>query len=285
MKLCRFAPDRLGIVRGDEVFDVTAITERLPALRWPFPLGDQLIAHFAELRADIERLADGAAPRKLADVKLLSPIANPSKIIGAPINYNDHIAEANKDQTIAHGRNLTTIGDTGMFLKATSALTGPSGGVEQIFGDRRNDYEAELTIVIGRQGKQVPRDRALDYVAGYAVGLDMTVRGPESVCFRKSLDTYAVLGPWMVTKDEVPDPGNLDLKLWVNGELRQNSNTRHLVYDVPRLIEFTTSFYSVYPGDVIMTGTPAGVGPVRPGDVITVEIERLGRMEVPVRAG
>jgi 2,4-diketo-3-deoxy-L-fuconate hydrolase len=285
MKLCRFEPDRLGIVRGDEVFDVTAITERLPALRWPFPLGDQFIAHLAELRADIERLADGAAPRKLADVKLLSPIANPSKIIGAPINYNDHIAEANKDQTIAHGRNLTTIGDSGMFLKATSALVGPAHGVEQIFGHRRNDHEAELTIVIGRQGKQIPRDRALDYVAGYAIGLDMTVRGPEAVCFRKSLDTYAVLGPWMVTKDEVPDPGNLDLKLWVNGELRQNSNTRHLVYDVPRLIEFTTSFYSVYPGDVIMTGTPAGVGPVKPGDVITVEIERLGRMEVPVRAG
>jgi 2-keto-4-pentenoate hydratase/2-oxohepta-3-ene-1,7-dioic acid hydratase in catechol pathway len=112
----------------------------------------------------------------------------------------------------------------------------------------------------------------------------MTVRGPELVCFRKSIDTYSVLGPWLVTRDEVPDPGKLDLKLWVNGAIRQNSSTRYLVYDVPRLIEFTTSYYSVQPGDVIMSGTPSGVGPVKPGDVMSVEIERIGRMEVRIRA-
>lgn len=284
MKICRFDANRVGVVRGDEVYDVSEIVERLPNLRWPVPLGDQFITEFERLRPEMERLADRATPRKLASVKLLSPVANPGKIIGAPINYNDHIAEARQDQTIAHGRTLQSIGETGMFLKANSSLVGPSEGVAQRFVDRRNDHEAELAVIIGRQGTNIPRDRALDYVLGYAIGLDMTVRGPEMPCFRKSIDTYSVLGPWLVTKDEVPDPGNLDLKLWVNGAPRQNSNTRYLVYDVPRLIEFTTSYYSVQPGDVIMTGTPSGVGPVKPGDVMTVEIERVGRMDVAIRA-
>jgi 2,4-diketo-3-deoxy-L-fuconate hydrolase len=284
MKICRFDANRVGVVRDDNVFDVTDIVERLPALRWPVPLGDQFIDQLEALRPEIERLASRASPRKLASVKLLSPVANPGKIVGAPINYNDHIAEAMKDQTIAHGRDLKTIGETGMFLKANSSLVGPSEGVAQRFSDRRNDHEAELAVIIGKQGTNISRDRALDYVAGYAIGLDMTVRGPEMACFRKSIDSYSVLGPWFVTKDEVPDPNNLNLKLWVNGEVRQDSNTRYLVYDVQRLIEFTTSYYSVHPGDIIMTGTPSGVGPVKPGDVMTVEIEKVGRMEVPIRA-
>ena len=284
MKLCRFDQNRVGIVRGDHVHDVSAVLEQLPSLRWPLPLGDQLVTELERLRPEMERLADRAPPRPLAGVKLLSPVANPGKIIGAPINYNDHIAEAMSDQTIAHGRDLKSIGETGMFLKATSSLVGPSEGVAQRFVDRRNDHEAELAVIIGKGGTNIPRERALDHVAGYSIGLDMTVRGPELVCFRKSIDTYSVVGPWLVTKDEVPDPGHLDLKLWVNGAIRQNSNTRYLVYDVPRLIEFTTSYYSVQPGDIIMSGTPSGVGPVKPGDVMTVEIERVGRMEVRVRA-
>ncbi len=284
MKLCRFDQNRVGVVRGDHVHDVSAILERLSSLRWPLPLGDQLIAELDRLRPEMERLADRAPPRPLGDVKLLSPVANPGKIIGAPINYNDHIAEAMADQTIAHGRDLQSIGATGMFLKATSSLVGPSEGVAQRFIDRRNDHEVELAVIIGKGGTNIGRERALDHVAAYAIGLDMTVRGPELVCFRKSIDTYSVLGPWLVTKDEMPDPGELDLKLWVNGAIRQNSNTRYLVYDVPRLIEFTTSYYSVHPGDIIMTGTPSGVGPVKPGDLMTVEIERIGRMEVRVRA-
>jgi 2-keto-4-pentenoate hydratase/2-oxohepta-3-ene-1,7-dioic acid hydratase in catechol pathway len=284
MKLCRFAPDRLGVVRGDDVFDVSAVVERLPMVRWPFPLGDALVERLDQLRPEIERLADRASPVKLDKVRLLSPVANPGKIIGAPINYADHVAEARQDETIAHGRDLKSIGETGMFLKANSSLVGPSEGVAQRFTERRNDHEAELAVIIGKPGTRISRERALDHVIGYAIGLDMTVRGPELACFRKSIDTYSVLGPWLVTKDEVPDPGDLDLKCWVNGALRQNSNTRYLVYDVPRLIEFTTSYYSVQPGDIIMTGTPSGVGPVHPGDVITVEIGKVGRMDVHVRA-
>lgn len=284
MRICRFDSDRIGIVRDDKVYDVTEVTSLLPNLRWPVPRGDQFISNLGKLRPEMEKLAAKARPIPLSDVKLLSPIANPGKIIGAPINYNDHIAEAKSDQTIAHGRELKTIGETGMLLKATSSLVGASEGVAQRFVDRRNDHEVELALVIGKQGTNIPKARAFEYIAGYAIGLDMTVRGPELACFRKSIDTYSVLGPWMVTADEIPDPSNLALKLSVNGQVKQNSNTRYLVFDVPRLIEFTTSFYSIYPGDVIMTGTPAGVSPIKPGDVMDVEIERVGRMQVRIRA-
>lgn len=284
MRICRFDSDRVGIVRDDKVYDVTEVTSLLPNLRWPVPRGDQFISNLGKLRPEMEKLAAKARPIPLSDVKLLSPIANPGKIIGAPINYNDHIAEAKSDQTIAHGRELKTIGETGMLLKATSSLVGASEGVAQRFVDRRNDHEVELALVIGKQGTNIPKARAFEYIAGYAIGLDMTVRGPELACFRKSIDTYSVLGPWMVTADEIPDPSNLALKLSVNGQVKQNSNTRYLVFDVPRLIEFTTSFYSIYPGDVIMTGTPAGVSPIKPGDVMDVEIERVGSMQVRIRA-
>ena len=110
----------------------------------------------------------------------------------------------------------------------------------------------------------------------------MTVRGRELQCFRKSIDTYSVLGPWMVSKDEIADPNSLDLSIKVNGELRQHSNTRYLVYDVQRLIEYASSMYTLYPGDILMTGTPAGVGPVKPGDLLSAEIEAIGRFDIRV---
>ena len=205
------------------------------------------------------------------------------KIIGAPINYHDHIVESNKDPGIAHGRtNIKHIGDWGLFLKANSSLIGAGEEIQLRFPDRRNDHEVELAVVIGRQGNRIPKANALDHVWGYAIGLDMTVRGPELQCFRKSIDTYSVLGPWIVSRDEIADPNSLDLSIKVNGEVRQKSNTRYLVYDVQRLIEFASSMYTLYPWDIIMTGTPAGVGPVKPGDVLTAEIESIGRFDIRV---
>jgi 2-keto-4-pentenoate hydratase/2-oxohepta-3-ene-1,7-dioic acid hydratase in catechol pathway len=121
-------------------------------------------------------------------------------------------------------------------------------------------------------------------VAGYAIGLDLTIRGPEERSLRKSPDTYTVLGPWMVTADEIPNPGQLDLKIAVNGEIRQNSNTRYMILGVPELIEFASAFYTLNPGDVIVTGTPEGVSPIEPGDTIVATIEKIGSMEVKVRA-
>ena len=283
MKICRFDDDRLGVVKGDEVLDVTPALEVIPAQRWPIALGDPLIVNLDKVIERIRALEAGAPRRKVADVKLRAPVANPTKIVNAPINYQAHIEEAAKDKGIAHGRDMTkTIADWGLFLKATSALIGPSEPIRLRFPDRRNDHEIELAVVIGKRCNHVKKEDALQYVAGYAIGLDMTIRGPELQCFRKSPDTYAVCGPWLVTKDEIPDPNGLNLLLWVNGELRQSSNTRWLVYNVHRLIEYATSFYTLHPGDLIFTGTPEGVGPVKPGDVITADIERVGRFDIRV---
>jgi len=176
------------------------------------------------------------------------------------------------------------IGEAGMFLKANSALIGPAEGIAVRFPERRNDHEAEIVMVIGKAGSDIPRARALEYVAGYCLGLDMTVRGREDRSFRKSVDGYAVLGPWMVTADEIADPDALPLSLMVNGETRQDSNTNMLIYDCRRLIEFASSFYTLYPGDLIYTGTPEGVGPVKPGDIIVCRSSPvLGELKVAVR--
>lgn len=282
MILARFDEDRLGLVRGDQLRDVTPALDAIPASRWPHPPGDPLILHLDAVLERVRALEATAPSKPLAGVRLRSPVANPGKIIGAPINYQAHIDESKADQGIAHGRDIKTIGDWGLFLKATSSLIGPDEPIRLRFPDRRNDHEVELALVIGKGGTRIPRARALEHVCGYAIGLDMTVRGPELPSFRKSIDTYSVLGPWLVTADEIQDPNGLDLWLAVNGETRQRSSTRHLVYDCQRLIEYASAFYTLHPGDVIMTGTPAGVGPVQPGDRITAAIERIGRLEMRV---
>jgi 2-keto-4-pentenoate hydratase/2-oxohepta-3-ene-1,7-dioic acid hydratase in catechol pathway len=138
--------------------------------------------------------------------------------------------------------------------------------------------------VIGRRAQAVPAADALEYVAGYCIGLDISIRGPEERSLRKSVDTYTVLGPWLVTADELADPSHLDLQISVNGELRQKANTRDLILGVPELIEFASSFYTLLPGDVLLSGTPEGVGPICPGDVMRATIERVGEMTVHVRA-
>jgi len=142
----------------------------------------------------------------------------------------------------------------------------------------------ELAVVIGREGSRIPRASALAHVAGYSIGLDITIRGSEDRSFRKSPDGFSVLGPWLVTSDEIPEPGSLDLEISVNGAQRQKSNTRYLILGVPELIELASSFYTLYPGDVIYTGTPEGVSPIEPGDEIVATIERIGTMRVAVRA-
>lgn len=268
---------------GDDVLDVTPALAVIPLQHWPLAQGDPLILN---LDAVLERVSEllPAAPRLPLDgLALDSPVANPGKIVNAPINYRAHIDETSQDAAIAHGRDMTrSIWDWGLFLKASSALIGPSEQIRLRFPERRNDHEVELAVVIGRRCHQVSREEALNYVAGYAIGLDITIRGPELQSFRKSPDTYAVCGPWLVTRDEIPDPGVLDLRLWVNNELRQSANTRQLIYDVPRLIEYASSFYTLHPGDLIFTGTPEGVGPLLPGDRVDAEIAQIGRFSIQV---
>jgi 2-keto-4-pentenoate hydratase/2-oxohepta-3-ene-1,7-dioic acid hydratase in catechol pathway len=284
MRICRFDDQRVGLVEGGRVFDATAALAALPALRWPLPLGDQLIAALPKLVRELERAAANARGLPLDHVRLLSPVANPTKIVGAPVNYAAHLDEARADPELHHGSDIKSIEKLGLFLKAVSSLVGPGEGVALRMPERRNDHEVELAVVVGKRANAVTRAAALEHVAGYTIGLDMSVRGTEDRSLRKSIDTYTVLGPWLVTPDEIGDPGALDLELTVNGELRQRANTRQLVFDVPRLIEYASRFYTLYPGDVILTGTPAGVGPVAAGDRIVASVARIGSMTVDVRA-
>jgi len=284
MKICRFDDNRLGLVENDGadygIRDVSAVLARLPSVTYPFPRHDALVAHLTQLRSEIERTAKSAKALPLDKGKLLAPVANPGKIIAAPVNYKKHLEEALADKGIHHGNLVQEIHKAGMFLKATSALVGPGEGVKLVHTDRRNDHECELAVIIGKRAKDVSAAQAMSHVAGYAIGLDMTIRGPEERSLRKSPDSYAVLGPWLVTAEEVPDPGNLSLKLTVNGEVRQDAHTSDLILSVAELIRWGSSFYTLHPGDVILTGTPQGVGPVKPGDVMLASIERIGSMQV-----
>ena len=280
MKFCRYDHDRLGLVEGEQVHDVTDLFDRSPP--WPAPPGDWIMRQAWDLREPLRARARGGPFLPLSQVRLEAPVAAPGKIVGAPINYRAHIDEARADQAVGYGRSLADLKDHGLFLKASSALIGPSDPVRLRFPERRSDHEVELVAVIGREASQVSRDEALDYVFGYTIGLDMTVRGPEWPVLRKSADSYAVMGPWIVTADEIGDPNALDLSLSVNGELRQSANTAQLIYDVQSLIEYASSFYTLYPGDVIFTGTPEGVSQVRPSEVMEAYIETIGRMRVQV---
>ncbi len=261
---------RLGVVDGKMVREVTEALDFLPAYRYPLPRYDLLIANLDVVRSLAAGIASRAQPVPLAGLKLLSPVGNPGKIIGAPVNYQKPGG--------------TAIPPHGLFLKANSSLVGPGEGIAVRMQDRATDHEVELGVVIGREARNVKAAAALDYVAGYTVALDITLRGTEDKSLRKSPDSYTVLGPWLVTKDEVPSPGELDLKLEVNGETRQSSNTRHMILGVAELIELASSFFTLYPGDVISTGTPEGIGPIVPGDRIVATVERVGAMEVAVRA-
>ena len=170
-----------------------------------------------------------------------------------------------------------------MFIKAPSAIAGAADGVALRFPDRRNDPEAELSVVIGKGGTNIPRARAFDHVFGYCIGFDMTLRGPESMSSRKSIDSYAVLGPWIVTRDALPDPDNVETLLEVNGRIVQKANTHDLAFDVSSIIAHASSFYTLHPGDVIMVGTPAGFEPIKQGDVMVATFSGIGTMEVHVR--
>lgn len=274
MKIARFNQCQIGLLSDDKVYDIT------PA----FPSCDVLEALFA-LQAmsssEFNRIKSEASSHKVSDVQLLSPIQNPSKVVAAPINYKAHVEEMLSNGQ-AFGHIITDIRKAGLFLKAPSSVVGPSEGIRQRFLDRRTDHEIELCAVIGKAANGVSKVNALDYVAGYCLGLDITVRGTEDRSFRKSIDTYTVLGPWLVSSEESIDPTNVELSLTVNGVVQQQANTSDMVMSVAELIEYASSFYTLLPGDVLMTGTPQGVGPIRPGDVLVASAKGLGAMTVHV---
>jgi 2-keto-4-pentenoate hydratase/2-oxohepta-3-ene-1,7-dioic acid hydratase in catechol pathway len=284
MRICRFDDNCLGIVSDKGVHDVTSALSKLPKWTYPLPAFDPLIANLPVLRPELAQQSQQSSAKPIDSVRLLSPVASPGKIIAAPVNYKKHLEEVLAQKELHHGNLINEIHRAGLFLKATSSLIGAGERIELIHLDRRNDHEIELAVVIGKVARNVSAADALDYVAGYCIGLDITIRGPEERSFRKSPDSYTVLGPWLVTADELRDPSRLAFTIAVNGEIRQDANTDDLVLGVRELIEMASSFYTLHPGDVILTGTPQGVGPVRPGDVLLAKMEKIGEMRVEVGA-
>ena len=282
MKLCRFEGNRLGRVDGDIVTDVTHCLEDLPRQSWPLPRGDLLIAALPNLRETLERAGGTTMP--VDEIAYQSPVANPGTIFGAPLNYRDHIDEANADPTLNQGKTVPAIVELGLFLKATSSLCGPGEGITHGFPGVRVDHEVEVVAVIGKGGRNIPAASALEHVAGYCIGLDISVRGTQERSFRKSSDSYSVLGPWFVTADEIADPSDLSFWIEVNGERRQESNTSLLIFDIPRLVELASAMCTLVPGDLIYTGTPKGVGPLVSGDEIVAAVGGLGVLRTSVQA-
>lgn len=272
LKLCRFDADRLGVVEAACVRDVTQVLERLPAHRWPAPVGDALVAHLRDLRPFIEAAWERAPCIDLARVSLRSPVANPGKVIAVRGNYRG----AGGD-----GTGIPTAPD--LFLKAATSVAGPADGIALGLPGRRVDHEVELVVVVGRRVEQATDAALPDVVAGYCVGVDVTMRGPEDRGLRKSLDSFTVLGPWLTTADEVADPGGLAIELAINGEVRQHGHTSRLSHGVPALLAAAARYFTLQPGDLLMTGTPPGVGPLEPGDAVRCSIEGLGTMDVEVR--
>jgi ureidoglycolate lyase len=242
-----------------------------------------LIAAWPALQAEVRGIAEAAADAIPMDgVRLLAPIRRPGKIMAIGLNYADHIAESG----------METPKDQVWFMKASTSASGPHDPIQVPKASPYLDYEAELVAVIGHGGRHIARVDALGAVFGYCCGNDATERvwqhrTPQWV-LGKSFDTHAPFGPWITTSDEAPDPHALAIRCLVNDEVRQDSNTRHLVFDVADQIHHLSQAMTLEPGDLIFTGTPGGVGAamsprrfLKPGDRVQVEIEGLGRLDNP----
>ena len=235
------------------------------------------------------RVVDGISFH-LDAVKLLAPLSNPSKVIGIGLNYGEHRSE----QNIGADKSLYPI----LFPKFPSSIIGPGDAITwDPIMTQKVDYEAELGVVIGKRARRVSAADALDYVFGYCNLDDISARdlqhdekGGKQYTRGKSLDTFCPMGPYVASKDEIPDPQNLRVQCWVNGEVRQDSNTSFMLSGVAQLIEFISQGITLMPGDVISSGTPSGVGHFRnppvylkPGDVVEVEVAGLGRLSNPIK--
>jgi 2-keto-4-pentenoate hydratase/2-oxohepta-3-ene-1,7-dioic acid hydratase in catechol pathway len=260
---------KIGIVSGDRIIDSQFAGTMIEAIeRW-----DELRSSFGAKLA-----AGGGKP--LSTVKLCAPVQRPGKIWAIGLNYADHIAESN----------MGTPERQVWFTKALTSINGPSDPIQIARGTMTTDYEVELVAVIGKRAKQVSAADAKDYVFGYCVGNDVTERmwqhASPQWSLGKSFDTHAPIGPWITTSDELGDPHNLGIRCLVNGELRQNSNTSNLVFDLWQQIEHLSVGMTLEPGDLIFTGTPGGVGAamdprqfLKAGDVVRCEIDQLGAIE------
>ena len=279
MKLITFVTEDnplLGTLRGDGVVDLASASNgRLPSDMLAFlQQGEPAM----ELAREMEK--DATVTLALSDVTLLPPTPSPPKVVAVGRNYLGHIQEGDHELP----------SEPVIFAKFPSAVVGPGAAIrwDPVLA-RQVDYEAELAVVIGRIARRVSAAEALDYVAGYTVCNDVSARDLQ---FRdgqwvrgKSLDSFCPLGPWLVTRDEIPDPHDLTIRCTVNGEILQDSTTGNMIFRVSQLVEFISRAFTLLPGDVVLTGTPSGVGVFRTpqvflkdGDTVTVEIEGLGQL-------
>jgi 2-keto-4-pentenoate hydratase/2-oxohepta-3-ene-1,7-dioic acid hydratase in catechol pathway len=282
MKLCTFRHEdatRLGVVIDESVVDLAAAAPELPR-----EMTALLTAGAAALHAAANAATRAKSRIPLDAVALAAPILRPPKFLAIGLNYADHVAEAG----------LETPRLPMVFNKQSTCVTGPRDPVHMPRVSSALDYEGELGVVIGKRCRHVPRGSADEVIAGYLIVNDVSVRDWQlrvpTWTMGKSFDTHGPLGPWLTSVDEI-DPSGLRLRTWVNGELRQDSNTKHLIFDCAVIVEHLSTAFTLEPGDVIATGTPGGVGiAMKPpkllqvGDVMRVEIDGLGVLENTVVA-
>ncbi|MFG3662545.1 fumarylacetoacetate hydrolase family protein [Streptomyces sp. NPDC047706] len=262
---------RVGYVSGDRVVDLGEVIGGYGQPGGPGAMR-RLLERWLDVR-DALPGPDDAPSLALGDIHLLAPVPDPTKIVAAPVNYREHRAEMAM---------TVDIHDLAVFLKAPSSII-PHGGVVQLpYSDRRVDQEGELAVVIGRRASHVSEADALSCVAGYTGCLDITMRGKEDRSTRKSFDTFTPLGPWLVTADEADPADDIELECTVGGEHRQKTNTRNLIWSVARLVSYISTVMTLEVGDVIATGTPAGVGPLTDGDAIELTLSSIGTLAVTV---
>lgn len=283
MKLVTFTHGgrtRIGAVEGEDVVDFSASGQDLPLDMLTFLEQGETARQAAQAAC-----ASGRGRIALADVKLEVPIRRPPKILAVGLNYSDHVEE-----TGLKAPEIPMI-----FNKQSTSATGPRDVIHRPKDSDQLDYEGELGIVIGKRCRRVPKDKASQVITGYTIVNDVSVRDWQlrsaTTTMGKSWDTHCPMGPYIVTTDEVPDPHNLDLRTWVNGDLRQSSNTKYLIFDCFDIVEHLSTAFTLEPGDVIPTGTPSGVvlgmDPrvwLKPGDVVRIAIDRLGEIENEVVA-
>jgi len=283
MKLVRYTDKggpSLGVVKNDGVIEL--------GKHWPAVRDDMiaLIKMWPDIASALPMLVANSAPdAALTDVRLLAPVDRPGKILAIGLNYADHIRETGQ-QTPPHQI---------WFTKAVTSINAPFDPVQLPAASEQVDYEAELVVIIGQRCKHIAKERAPEVIFGYCAGNDVSVRDwqlrTSQWVLGKSFDTHAPIGPWIVTPDEIVDPHALNIRCLVNGEQRQNSNTRHLIFNVFDQIAHLSNAMTLEPGDAIFTGTPGGVGLamnpprwLKAGDKVRVEIDRIGAIEAVMRA-
>lgn len=283
MRIVSFNGGKAGIVVSDEVLDVSKALRGINFRNWAnYKYVRNLIEQWDEVQILLERVSRSKHVVKrfsynLNDVSFDAPITNPSKIICVGRNYMSHIEEMREEVP----------SEPIFFLKPPSALTGHNSKIVLPVESERVDHEIELAVIIGKRCRGVNPKEAWNTIFGYTILLDITARDlqrKDVTWFRaKGFDTFCPLGPWIVTKDEIEDPQNLNIELRVNGEVRQRGNTKDMIFKINELISFASKVCTLEPGDILATGTPQGVAPLKHGDIIEGYIEKVGLLRLTVK--